>query len=102
MNQSRLDIFAEMTKLIAEDSDEKWRLEIDNKQLKGLEKCIEHCSEKEKSSLEKIVGGAVEDGLKELLLNGSKKILLTVLEAVVPGVGMAETLCKVLIKTLKQ
>jgi hypothetical protein len=100
--QCRLDTFVEMTKMIAEDSGEKWELKIDNKQLKELEKNIEHCSEKEKSSLEKIINGAVEDGLKELLLNGSKEILRTVLEAVVPGAGMAETLFKVLIETLKR
>lgn len=84
--QCRLDAFLAMTKLIAEDDNSEFVFKI--KSPEELNKIVaneENLSLKE--SIIKISQGAVEDGLKELLISASKEVCLCVLNCIMPGSG---------------
>ena len=78
-------------------SEENIELEDDRKnKLKQLE-----AKGMEKSAIEKICTGAYEDGLKKLVLEGSKQALTEVLK-LIPFGGLAATAVEVIIKLIEQ
>ena len=83
----RADAFIEMCKQIAIENGEEFSLKTTD--ISSLQKLLENntCKEHEKSAVQKIINGTVEDGIKDLLISATKETLLFVLTFVNPGVG---------------
>lgn len=83
----RADAFIEMCKRIATENGEDFSFKTTD--ISSLQKLLENntCKEHEKSAVQKIINGTVEDGIKELLISATKETLLFVLKFVNPGVG---------------
>lgn len=99
----RADIFVEMCMQIAAEKGEDFSFELRDGD--SLQKYLENrkCREPEKRAIQKILEGAVVDGVKELLISGAKETLLVVLPLVNPGVGsIANIFLNIVKKTLKR
>lgn len=94
--QCRPESFIEMGKMIAEEQEEKFELTIASPD--ELKKIISKGTTSiiEKNALKKILSGAVEDGIKDLLINGTKEIILFVLGNIVPGTGVLKNVFDIL------
>ena len=98
--QCPLEAFEKMGQLIAKAEGEEQGYVIDEKQIKNLTKV--KCSDKDKSIINKLLTGVTEDGLKDLLTNGTKEIMLVVLESFVPGGAVAAQVLKIITNILKR
>lgn len=94
--QCRLDFFLKLCSNLGE------HISLDEATEKKIQELIKQDnSQKENNAIQKILDGAVEDGLKELALNGTKEILVEVLN-LIPFGGVAAKLISVLVNILKR
>lgn len=94
--QCRLDFFLKLCINLGE------QISLDKATEKKLQELTKQDnSKKEKNAIQKIVNGAVEEGLKELALSGTKEVLVGVLDSI-PFGGVAAKLISVLVDILKR
>lgn len=95
--QCRADIFV----LLCNSLEENGSLELQDEAKKTIKKLMsESKNEKEKSGLEKILSGSLEDGLKEIALSSSKLVFQWVLGQL-PFGGLAGSAINAIIKVLE-
>ena len=99
--QCRADIFIEMCNRLP-DKDGKVENYVikDEAKEKLKEIASSTTSDKEKSSIAKIIGGATKEGIKELALTASKEVLSAALSAI-PFGGIAKTAINFVIEAVK-
>lgn len=97
--QCTLESFQKMGEMIAKEKGEKREFKVNDEKInKILEE--NNCTEKEASAIRRILSGAAEDGLKEILVCGAKEIMLEVLSAFTP-IGIAGKIINIMIKAMK-
>lgn len=94
--QCRLDFFLKLCRSLGELSTQDENTEAKLKELQKL-----HDGKNERSAIQKILDGAVEDGLKELAINGSKGLIVSVLKSL-PFGGVAATAINEFIRVLEK
>lgn len=100
--QCRADAFFEMGKCIAEEKNEEWEFSVnDENRIKQLLE-REGLTDSEKSAIRNIFEISAEEGIKDLIVGGTKEILLEVLPAVIPGGKAAGVIYKIIMNTLKK
>lgn len=94
--QCRADFFLELCRSLGELLTPDKNAET---KLKEIQKLLDEKSER--SGIQKILDGAVEDGLKELAINGSKELITEVLK-LLPFGGVAATAINAFVRVLEK
>lgn len=98
--QCTSEAFIEISKLLCKDRQQDF--ELIPSEIKPLQDYIENkkCNEKEASAIKKIINNSVEQGLSELLVNGSKELILFVLGLLRPSAGIPQIIISIIIKAI--
>lgn len=93
--QCSLEAFQKMGEMLAKKKGEAFEIQYDKEKIEKIYKS-DKCSDKEKHAVQKILNDAVVDGMKDLLAEGAKEIILEILKCLTPSAGVASSIIEII------